>query len=85
MRRCTSLEKKVFLNPGETIKLYNLSAVKFYRLIKEEQPFIVYYKTRKLIVRKDFEKFLELPEMMERLKKELPANPEFRRKCDKRA
>lgn len=77
MKKCTSLDKKVFLNPQEAIKLYNLSARKFYRLIKNEQPFMANYKTRKLIVRVEFEKFLNEPGVMESLKKELPSRPDY--------
>ena len=80
MQQRTPLEKKVLLNLGETISFYNLSAAKFYRLVKKEQPFIVYYKTRKLIVRKEFEKYLEVPGVLERLKRQLPGNPNFRKK-----
>ena len=80
MQECTPLRKKNYLNPQEAIKLYNLSARKFYRLIKEEQDFLGSYKTRKLIIRTAFEEYLSIPENMAALKKELPRTTEGERK-----
>ena len=47
------LAEKDFLNPEETIELFNLSRRKFYRLIKEEKQlnFIALYGSRRLIIR----------------------------------
>lgn len=55
------LAEKDFLNPEETIELFNLSRRKFYRLIKEEKKlnFIALYGSRRLVIRGEFEKYLE--------------------------
>lgn len=66
------LETKAILNPGEAIELYGMSARRFYRLIhgKRKLPFLALYKKRKLIIRADFDKYLEdHPEEKEYLKK----------------
>ena len=65
------LAEKDFLNPEETIELFNLSRRKFYRLIKEEKKlnFIALYGSRRLVIRGEFEKYLEVnPEIKEGLK-----------------
>lgn len=65
------LAEKDFLNPEETIELFNLSRRKFYRLIKEEKQlnFIALYGSRRLVIRGEFEKYLEAnPEIKEGLK-----------------
>ena len=65
------LAEKDFLNPEEAIELFNLSRRKFYRLIKEEKQlgFIALYGSRRLVIRKEFEKYLDgNPEEREALK-----------------
>lgn len=56
-----ALAEKDFLNPEEAIELFDLSRRKFYRLIKEEEQlgFIAFYDSRRLIIRGEFEKYLE--------------------------
>lgn len=66
-----ALETKAILNPGEAIRLYDLSWRRFYRLIQSQKrlPFIALYNKRKLIIRSEFDKYLELyPEEKERLR-----------------
>ena len=65
------LSEKDFLNPEEAIELFNLRRRKFYRLIKEEKQlsFIVLYGSRRLVIRGEFEKYLEAnPKIKEGLK-----------------
>jgi len=67
-----ALETKAILNPGEAIQLYGMSARRFQRLIqsKKKLPFLALYHKRKLIIRAEFDKYLdEHPEEKERLKK----------------
>ena len=61
-------ENKDLLNPSETIEFFDLSRRKFYALLKEDKDFIVTYKSRKLIRRTAFEKYLK-------------AHPELKRRC----
>ena len=66
-----ALETKAILNPGEAIRLYDMSGRRFYKLIQSRKrlPFVALYNKRKLIIRSEFEKYLELhPEEKERLK-----------------
>ena len=66
------LETKAILNPGEAIELYGMSARRFYRLIRGRRklPFLALYNKRKLIIRAEFDKYLEEhPEEKELLKK----------------
>jgi len=66
-----ALAAKAILNPGETIQLYGLSARRFYKLIqgRKRLPFVVLYNKRKLIIRSEFDKYMEQhPEEKERLK-----------------
>jgi len=66
-----ALETKAILNPGEAIRLYDLSGRRFYRLIQSQKklPFVALYNKRKLIIRSEFDKYLELyPEEKERLR-----------------
>ena len=66
------LETKAILNPGEAIELYGMSARRFYRLIRGRRklPFLALYNKRKLIIRAEFDKYLEEhPEEKEQLKK----------------
>ena len=63
------------LNQEETAALYNLSRRKFYRLLQRERnlPFLVFYKTRRLILRDAFEAYLAAnPEVKEELKNGKP-------------
>ena len=55
------MRKRIFLNPEEAIELFSLSRRKFYRLIKEEKQlsFIALYGSRRLVIRGEFEKYLE--------------------------
>ena len=62
----TALEEKGFLNPEEIIVYVKLSRRKFYALIKEkpDNDFIVFYGSRRLIIRTAFEKYiLKHPEL----------------------
>ena len=66
-----ALSEKAILNPGEAIRLYDLSARRFYRLIQGRKrfPFLALYNKRKLIIRSEFDKYLEQhPEEKERLR-----------------
>lgn len=60
------LEQKDFLNPEETIRLFNLSRRKFYRFLKDEKGvgFTALYGNRKLIIRTEFEKYLRENQMV---------------------
>lgn len=60
------LEQKDFLNPEETIQLFNLSRRKFYRFLKDEKGvgFTALYGNRKLIIRTEFEKYLRENQMV---------------------
>ncbi len=54
-----NLERKELLNPQEAIEYFGLSRRKFYDLLKNESAFfIVYYGSRKLILKHEFENFL---------------------------
>ena len=66
-----ALAEKAILNPGEAIRLYDMSARRFYRLIqgRKRLPFLALYNKRKLIIRSEFDKYLEQhPEEKERLR-----------------
>ncbi len=66
-----ALATKAILNPGEAIQLYNMSARRFYRLIqgRKRLPFVALYNKRKLIIRTEFDKYMDQhPEEKERLK-----------------
>lgn len=54
------LNSKDILNPNEAITLFELSQRKFYKLLNEKPhlSFLAHYKTRKLILRVEFEKYL---------------------------
>lgn len=60
------LEQKDFLNPEETIRLFNLSRRKFYRFLKNEKgvEFTALYGNRKLIIQTEFEKYLRENQMV---------------------
>ena len=63
------LEDKSIFNPEEAILYYGLSRRKFKRLLEEDDlPFIAYFRKRKIIIRDEFEKYMEEnPEIMEGL------------------
>lgn len=63
------LEEKDILNPNEVIALFVLSRRKFYKLLKENQKlgFLAMYGSRKLIIRSEFQKYLDKhPELKRR-------------------
>ena len=65
------LEDKSIFNPEEAIVFYDLSRRKFKKLLEgeEELPFVAFFKTRKIIIRDEFEDYMEdHPEIMEELK-----------------
>lgn len=59
MRRAEPKNKDL-LNPAEAIDCFRLSRRKFYALLKKnkDNDFIVFYGSRKLIIRTAFEKYL---------------------------
>ncbi|MBQ9685197.1 MAG: DNA-binding protein [Oscillospiraceae bacterium] len=73
-----SLAEKDVLNPSEAAEFYDLSRRKFFRMLDETDglPFVAMYKTRKLIIRSEFEAFLRFhPETKEALKNGRPPVP----------
>ena len=65
------LEDKSIFNPEEAIVFYDLSRRKFKKLLEgeEELPFVAFFKTRKIIIRDEFEEYMEdHPEIMEDLR-----------------
>ena len=63
------LSQKDVLNPLETINLFVLSRRKFYDLLKHNKglKFLAKYGTRNLIIRTEFEKYLQShPELRRR-------------------
>ena len=70
MRRKELDTKSTFI-PEEAIEFYNLSRRKFKRMLDEDEdlPFIAYFRKRKLIIRDEFEKYMEEnPELKEVLR-----------------
>ena len=70
-----ALEDKETFNPEEAIAFYGLSRRRFYRLLSSDEklPFVAMYKTRKLIIRSEFESYLRFrPEKKEELKNGRP-------------
>ncbi|MGF0034268.1 excisionase [Bariatricus sp. SGI.154] len=64
-----SAEQKDILNQEEAIVYFGLSRRKFYKLLKEGKntPFMAMYGSRRLIIRTEFEKYLEKhPELRRR-------------------
>lgn len=63
-----NLARKEVLNPLETIEHFVLSRRKFYALIEQDGlEFMAYYGSRKLIIRTEFEKYMEKhPELRRR-------------------
>ena len=73
-----SLAEKDVLHPSEAAEFYDLSRRKFFRMLDETDglPFVAMYKTRKLIIRSEFEAFLRFhPETKEALKNGRPPVP----------
>ena len=63
-----SLEDKDFLTVIETAEFYNLSMRKLNRLVKNRNlPFIDMYKSRKLVIKDEFIKYLEKYDLKEDL------------------
>lgn len=63
------LANKDVLNPEEAIELFTLSRRKFYGLLKTETElgFLAKYKTRHLILRAEFDRYLKFhPELRRR-------------------
>lgn len=63
------LEEKDILNPNEAIALFVFSRRKYYKLLKESQKleFLAMYGSRKLIIRSEFQKYLDKhPELKRR-------------------
>lgn len=63
------LEEKDILNPNEAIEQFVLSRRKFYKLLKENRQlnFLAMYGSRKLIIRTEFQKYLDKhPELKRR-------------------
>lgn len=55
-----SLGEKDYLSPAEAIQYWNLSNRKFHAFLREGQyDFIAFYRTRKLIIRTEFDKYLK--------------------------
>ena len=67
-----SPDQKDLLTLGETKELYHFSSGKFSRFIagNDDLPFLIFYRKRKLVVRKKLDKYLEEhPERKEELKR----------------
>jgi len=65
------LKSKDIFNPEEAVEFYRLSRRKFKKLLSQEEPlpFIAFYGKRKLIIRSEFERYVERhPEVMEEIK-----------------
>ena len=82
-----SLQEKEYFNPSEAAEFYDLSRRKFFRMLAEteELPFVSMYRSRKLIIRSEFEAFLRShPETKEALKNGKPPIPKeagFKTSC----
>lgn len=64
-----SLEDKDFLTVCETAEYFGLSRRKLFRLVEEPGlSFLAYYKTRKLVIKDEFRKYLAQPGVKEALK-----------------
>ncbi len=63
-----TLEGKDFLTVIETAEFFGLSRRKLFRLVEEKNlPFMAMYGTRKLIIKDEFIKYLQKPEVKEGL------------------
>ena len=59
-KRIEELREKDYLTPNETIELFGLSRRKFYALMQSGPlDFTVNFRSRKFIIRTEFEKYLE--------------------------
>jgi len=66
--REAELAQKDILTPEEAIRHFGLSRRKFYRWLKNPHAFVAFYRTRKLILRAELEKyFLRYPEEREEM------------------
>ena len=77
-----ALQGKDYFNPAEAAEFYGLSRRKFFRMLAETEglPFVSMYRTRKLIMRSEFEAFLKShPEAKEALKNGKPPIPQEER------
>lgn len=64
-----TLEEKEFLTPTEAAVYFGLNRQKFHKLLSEgNHNFVAYYVTRKLIIKDEFRKYLEIPGVKEALK-----------------
>ena len=63
------LNEKDLLNPSEAIELFGLINRKFRALLASEHrlPFLAVYGSRKLIIRQEFERYLQKPGIKEAL------------------
>ena len=78
MKKPDLSDKDVF-NPSEAVEFYGFSRRRFFRLLEnaEELPFVAMYRTRKLIIRSEFEAFLRFhPEKKEELLNGRPPVPQ---------
>ena len=69
--RRPKLEEKDLFNPEKAVEFYRLSRRKFIQLLNSDErlPFIAMYRTRKLIIRSEFENYMRMnPEIKEGLK-----------------
>ena len=69
--RRPKLEEKDLFNPEEAIEFYGLSRRKFAQLLNSDErlPFIALYRTRKLIIRSEYERYMdEHPEVREEIR-----------------
>ena len=71
LKRREQLDCKSIFIPEEAIEFYELSRRRLKRLLEEDEelPFVAYYKKRKVIIRDEFEKYMEEnPELKEALR-----------------
>ena len=69
--RRPKLEEKDLFNPEEAVEFYRLSRRKFIQLLNSDErlPFIALYRTRKLIIRSEYERYMdEHPEVKEEIR-----------------
>lgn len=61
------LNEKDLLNTSETVELFGLSNRKFRALLASEHrlPFLASYGSRRLIIRQEFERYLQRPGVRE--------------------
>ena len=69
--RRPKLEEKDLFNPEEAIEFYGLSRRKFAQFLNSDEklPFIAFYRSRKIIIRSEYERYMEEhPEVEEELR-----------------